>query len=66
MMEVDYADVAIVCNHEDRPIKLDSNQLAALRHVYCVVKESGSGKKSVQRGQRANPAQCSISIENDR
>ena len=50
MMEVDYADIAIVCNHEDRPIKLDSEQLPALCHVNRVVEESGSRIKSAHRG----------------
>ena len=66
MMEVDYPDAAIVCNHEDRPIKLDAKQLALVRHVYRVVEERGSRKKSAIRAERTHPSQRSVGIENDR
>ena len=40
MMQVSYAEIAIVCDHEDGPIQLDSKQLSVLCHVNRVVEEN--------------------------
>src|SRR5215469_12238971 len=66
MMQVDYANVAIICQQVESAIELDSKQLAGLCQVYRVIVESGRRKKSALGGQRADPSQGSIGIENDR
>src|SRR5262249_15552839 len=64
MMQIDYANVAIVCQQEGCAIELHSKQLTALCQVYRIIEEGGRRKKSAQRRQRADPAQCSVAIEN--
>src|SRR6516165_1054280 len=50
MMELYYADIAIVRDQEDSSIKLDAKQLAVLCCVNRVVEERGSRIKRAHRG----------------